>query len=85
MSSGNTGQQNMSDLKGVGKIGLGDDGHDDVGEAEAPTENVLRRQRRKENKARSRKLTSLRYKQRSKSKDSTRRKKGPQRMSEGDT
>ena len=84
MSSGNTGQQNMSDLKGVGKIGSGGDGEDDVGAAEMPTENELRRQRRKENKARSRKLTSSRLKQRSKLIDSTRKKKGLQRMSEGD-
>ena len=84
MSSGNTGQRNMSDLKGVGKIGSGGDGHDDVGAAETPTENELRRQRQRENLARSRKLTSTRHKQRSKSIDSTRKKKGLQRMSEGD-
>ena len=74
----------MSDLKGVGKIGSGGDGHDDVGAAETPTENELQRQRRKENNARSRKLTSTRHKQRSKSIDSTRKKKGLQWMSEGD-
>ena len=56
MSSSNTGQQNMSDLKGGGKIGSGDYGHDDVGAAETPTENELRRQRQRENLARSRKL-----------------------------
>lgn len=84
MSSGNTGQQNMSDLKGVGKIGSGGDGHDDVGAAETPTENELHRQRHRENMARVRQLKSTRHKQRSKSIDSTRKKKGLQQMSEGD-
>ena len=84
MSSGNTGQQNMSDLKGGGKIGSGGDGHDDVGAAEMLTENELQRQRHRENKARVRQLKSTRHKQRSKSIDSTRKKKGSQRMSEGD-
>ena len=82
MSSGIMGQQNMLDLKGIGKIGSGGDGHDDVGAAEMPTEIELHRQTRKENNAQSRKLTSSRLKQRSKSIDSTRKKKGLQRMSE---